>query len=366
MEKSTFTVGEPVFLYFEITNNGSKSINLRQADPYSFCSGYQIIVSHDPSLKSSCGSPGGIAGSCLSSDVALQPGKKRIERILLNFEHNISDPADYEVEAVRYPAYASADVDYFQAIKNTLEIRTKLNFRVEQSSESNPMAFQSWVSLLRSIDPQERREAARTLASVAPQSLEDTLLTFADNPEIREFAPLAFYRLKTPRSIAALAELLTKAKPGTFEHMKSADYLARIGDQQWFPLLRDVAQQNPGISSYVDDAAELGGDKMLPTLISLMNSPDKEFTRINAVTAMGSTGSRTAVPVLLEYLRSPDTNIGDRARYALRRLTHRASRDDQNESPQSEYFQWAQWWAREGATAPIYKSTECGDYTPLR
>ena len=129
MEKSTFTVGEPVFLYFEITNNGSKSINLHQADPYSFCSGYQIIVSHDPSLKSLCGSPGGIAGSCLSSDVALQPGKKRIERILLNFEHNISDPADYEVEAVRYPAYASADVDYFQAIKNTLEIRTKLSFR---------------------------------------------------------------------------------------------------------------------------------------------------------------------------------------------------------------------------------------------
>jgi hypothetical protein len=28
-------------------------------------------------------------------------GKKRIERILLNFEHNISAPADYEVEAVR-------------------------------------------------------------------------------------------------------------------------------------------------------------------------------------------------------------------------------------------------------------------------
>jgi HEAT repeat protein len=103
--------------------------------------------------------------------------------------------------------------------------------------------------------------------------LEDTLLTFADNPEIREFAPLAFYRLNTPRSIAALAELLTKAKPGTFEHMKSADYLAEIGDQQWFPLLRDVAQQNPGISSYVDDAAELGGDKMLPTLISSDEQP---------------------------------------------------------------------------------------------
>lgn len=364
MEKSTFAPGEPVFLYFEVTNDGPKSVNLLQADPYSFCSGYQVSVSSDPGLRSLCG-PGGIAGSCLSSNVALQPGKKRIERILLNFEHNISAPSDYEVDAVRHLDHVGTDVDYFKATKDTLEVRTKLNFRVDQNTESNPMAFQPWVNQLKSTDPEKRREAARTLASVAPPSLENTLLTFADNPEIRQFAPLAFYRLNTPRSMAAMADLLRKAEPGTFEHIKSADYLAESGDQQWFPLLREVAQKNANISSYVDDAAELGGDKMLPTLISLMNSPDKEFTRINAVTAVGSTGSRAAVPILLDLLRSPDTDIADRARYALGLLTHRAASDVQSGSPQSQYFQWAQWWAREGTAAPIYRRTECGDYSPL-
>jgi hypothetical protein len=47
--------------------------------------------------------------------LALQPGKKRIERILLNFEHNISAPTDYEVDAVRHLDHAGTDLDYFKA-----------------------------------------------------------------------------------------------------------------------------------------------------------------------------------------------------------------------------------------------------------
>ncbi len=364
MEKSTFAPGEPVFLYFEVTNDGSKSVNLQQADPYSFCSGYQISVSTDPGPKSSCG-PGGIAGSCLSSDVALQPGKKRIERILLNFEHNISAPADYEVEAVRYLAHAGTDVDYFKATKNTLEVRAKLNFLVDQNTESNPMAFQPWVNQLRSTDPEKRREAARTLASVAPPSLQDALLAFADNPEFRQFAPMAFYHLHTPRSMTALADLLKKTEVGSYEHIKSADYLAESGESQWFPLLEDVARKHAQISNYVDDAAELGGDRMLPTLIALTHSSDRELTRINAVTGMGYTGSRAAVPILIDLLRNPDTEIGDRARFGLHLLTHRTASGDLHDNPQSQYSTWSQWWARDGTTAPVYKATECGDFSPL-
>jgi len=365
VEKSAFARGEPVFLYFEVTNNGAKAENLHQADPYSFCSGYQVSVSSDPTPKSSC-APGGIAGSCLSSYVVLQPGKKHVERLLLNVEHEIDKAGEYSVDAVRTLSHANADLDYFKANKETLEVRATLYFRVEQNAPSDLNAFQSWVNQLRSTDPIKRREAARVLASVAPQSLEDTLLTFADNADIRPFAPLAFHRLNTVRSMGAMAELLRKAEPGTYEHMKSADYLAESGDRQWYPLLLEVAQKNARIASYVDDAAELGGDRMLPSLVALANSPDKEFTSINAVTAMGSTGSRTAVPILLDLLRSPDTEIADRARYALRVLTHRTASDDQNENPQSQYPKWSQWWAREGATARIYKTTECGDFILLR
>ena len=43
-----------------------------------------------------------------------------------------------------------------------------------------------------------------------PRFLEDTLLAFADSLELRRFAPLAFHRLNTPRSIAAMAHSLRK------------------------------------------------------------------------------------------------------------------------------------------------------------
>jgi hypothetical protein len=74
------------------------------------------------------------------------------------------------------------------------------------------------------------------------------------------------------------------------------------------------------------------------------------------------------VPVLLEFLESPDAAVANGARQCLRLLTHRTvsdPRDDQNESPHSQYAKWSQWWAIEGATARIYGATECGDFVPL-
>jgi len=144
--------------------------------------------------------------------------------------------------------------------------------------------------------------------------------------------------------------------------MKSADYLAETGDSEWFLLLRDVAQKHAQILNYLSDAAELGADQMLPTLKSLLDSPDREFTRLNAVTAMGYTGSRSAVPILLDLLKSSDTGIAERALYGLRLLTHRSVGDNEDESAQSRYRKWAQWWERDGASAPIYKAAECGNF----
>jgi hypothetical protein len=366
LEKSTFAPGEPIFLYFHVVNDGAHAESLHSADPYSFCSGYQISVSSDPGATSSC-APLGFGGSCLSSSAVLPPGKTRVERLLLNFDHKIDAPGPYSVEAERHLSHARASADYFSpdTPKDTLEVHTTLYFRVDPSATQDPKALQTFVDQLRSDDPNKRREAARTLASAAPQSLEDALLAFADNPEFRQFAPLAFHRLNTQRSMKALADLLKKTEVGSYEHIKSADYLAESGDPQWFPLLQDLAQKHAQISNYVDDAAELGGDRMLPTLIALTHSPDREFTRINAVTGMGYTGSRRAVSILIELLRNSDTDIGDRARFGLHLLTHRTAADDPYDNPQSQYSKWSQWWAREGTTAPTYKPTECGDFSPL-
>ncbi len=105
--------------------------------------------------------------------------------------------------------------------------------------------------------------------------------------------------------------------------MKAADFLAKSGDPKWFPQLLGVAEKNSKIGNYVYDAAESGGDQILPTLLSMLQSPDAEFTHPIAVSAFGYTGSRSAVPILLGLLRSSDTGDAQRALYGLRQLTHR-------------------------------------------
>jgi hypothetical protein len=167
LEKETFAVGEPVFLYFEMTNSGSETQNVHRADPYSFCSGFQIHVSTDTSPSSSCWPATG-RGSCASSAAPLGPGKSRTERILLNYAHKIDAPGYYEVEVESHLPYASADLTYYSAAKTSLEVRNHLYFRIDQNVSLDDITLEAWVELLQSPDPRTRREAARTLRNRNP------------------------------------------------------------------------------------------------------------------------------------------------------------------------------------------------------
>jgi hypothetical protein len=366
LEKTNFAPGEPVFLYSEIKNGGSEPLNIPQAHPYSFCSGYEIHLSSDEKTPSFCGMAGW-AGSCLSSDIELKPGQKRVDRILLNFEHKINAEGEYDIQAHRSLSYAQTGTDFYPPPKLKLEVFGQFHIRVDSSAELDPHLFDTLIAQLRGTDLNyEATEAARTLASLAPKSLEETLLGLAYDPHFKHFAPLAFHRLNTPRSMAALADLLSKSEIGSTEHLDSAKYLAESGDPQWFPLLLAVAQEKPTILNYVEDAAESDGAKMLPYLVAWMQSQDDQFTKPNAVSAMAFTGSREAVPVLIELLKSPDLSISQRARLGLRQLTHfNVGGEQWVDPPQSQYSRWLQWWATNGATAHVYKANECADVRPL-
>lgn len=365
LEKDTYAVGEPVFVYFETTNSGTQPQNVYRADPYSFCSGYSIHASSDLPKYSSC-EPMAIAGSCLSSDRSIEPGKKITERILLNYDHKIDSAGTYEIDVEKHLVFAPNDEDFFSASKTTVDVRTQLSFRVDDSVAWNGVEQQAWVEQLHSADSSTRQEAALTLASVAPKSLEPLLLSFAYNPDFRRWAPLAFHRLNTPESLAALAKMLKTTSPGTGEHVEAARYLAETGDPKWFPALLQVAQKDLKNGNYVYDAAEAGKEQMLPVLFPLLNDSDRENIRPIAVSALGYTASRAAIPMLLNLLRSDEPGTAQRALYGLRLLTHRdIGGDHWFDNPQSQYPAWLKWWNSEGASAHIYSATECGETTPL-
>jgi hypothetical protein len=330
-----------------------------QVDPYSSCGAYKIKFSTDPGEKSSCAGYG-FSGSCFFPDRLLAPGATYSERILLNFGHELKSPGEYEIEASR----SLRDSSSFAS--SILELNVHLRFHIEATGGPATAQLKAWLDQLRSKDPVQRREAARVLASLAPPSMEDVLLGFADDPELRSWAPLGLSRLNTVRSLEALAELVRTAAPGTAEHMQSAEFLARTGDSKWFPLLADVARRKAQISSHVAYAAQAGGEKALPLLLELLQSPDKNFTQLNATMALGDTGSRDAIPILLNLLKNPNPDISSRAVYGLRQLTHRTFGSATGDaSPQDQFPAWLQWWTREGSTARIYKSGECSDFVPL-
>ena len=368
LEKDTYAPGEPVFLMVEITNSGAKAENIHSADPYSFCSGYDVSISGEPDENpdSSCGSPI-FGGSCLSSSEPVPARKSITQRYLLNYEHDLRKPGVYQVHAIRSISHQVDDVPFFSAAKkHVLKIETDLHFSVDEHATADTARLASLVAQLKSRDEMVRIEAARALASVAPIELETTLIGFATDPTFKRFAPLALHNLNTPRSLSAMAELMTKSELGGYENMESARYLAETGDPQWFPLLRQLGLQRPEVSNYLTYAAESGGDDAVPLLLELLDSPDVEYIRLNAIAALGDTDSRAAVPVLLGLLRDATDGVSQRALGALQTLTHRRGSERYSEHPQSQYVEWSQWWSREGKVAPIFKAKDCGPLDPLR
>jgi hypothetical protein len=383
-EKNKFAVGEPVFLYFEVTNTGTEPQDINRANPYTPCAGYDIKLSTDPNPTSSCAilpRP----GSCASSSMPLERGAKHVERILLNYERKSIEPGDHEVEAVRRLEHVPRGVQLLPLLAPVFEVHDHVHFFVDPNTRFGSKELQVWVDQVRSeelqiradgglseelwdwvsqgrrTDLEEYGEAVRVLASLAPPSLEDTLIDFATSGKLWGDARLAMARLNTPRSRAVLADMLRTGRPGSPERYEAANFLASSGDPQWFPLLLADAQKQPGGNLY--PAAENGGDRAVPFLVDLIHS-DTEL-RLEAIGAMGHTGSRAAVPILLDLLRSADAKTAECAMYALQALTRRAFKGAVD-SPQSQYPIWQAWWSREGATARIYKPTDCSETVPLQ
>ena len=146
-----------------------------------------------------------IQGRLPAGSVLLGPGEAAVERYLLNSAFEIGTPGNYLVEA-----------EHREGTNPTvLPTRVELRFRVDGNAASLSRAeLQPWIDQLGSDDLQKRREAARVLASAASPAIEETLLGFAKNPEFQLYAPLALHRLNSPRSLQAMANLVS-SEPGT-------------------------------------------------------------------------------------------------------------------------------------------------------
>lgn len=161
-----------------------------------------------------------------------------------------------------------------------------------------------------------------------------------------------------------MAELLKSSPPGTVAVLDSAKFLSQTNDQKWYPLLLDQAVKAPYRVDLME-AANLGGEKILPILVELEKAKNPEFIHWQAIRAMGYTRSRAAIPILLDLLKNSDQIGKQEASGSLWALTHRtANSGGETEDLQIRYIRWSKWWAHEGATAPIYSVDNCHNINP--
>jgi hypothetical protein len=359
LEKHVFSPGEPVFLYFRVSNHSPFSItSFSNNNEQPMCSGVAIKASSDPSVPTASCSilPDSLCvmnGQRTDTLSASQP-QTGIIRFLLNYQHKIGQSGKYWIEA-----------DKSERVGDDLvSAHTKLSFRIDAEARRYPVEkLQIWINRLKAPDIDSRLEAARVLTSLAPPELENTLLQFAHDPEFARYAPLAFHRLHTQRSLIALANIVRNAPIGSTESLEAANYLAQDDGIYWFPVLQGPANE-PAHVGYLVYAAEAAGDNIIAELQSLVPGPDRH---LEAVEALGWTASRLAIPILLDQLERTDPLTSDRADESLRMLTHRIpAADSDNRDQHAHYLQWSKWWQSEGRSATIFKPHDCGIERPLQ
>ncbi len=373
LSKPTFSAGEPIFLIFVVKNAGNQPVTIRTAGSNSICGKYGIEV-EGAKKQELLDCYGGLGGSCASSGEVLLPGTSHTDRILVNSAYDLRQAGSYPLHVTHDLPYGPGNGDLTLLITggthDTFDAHLEVIIEPSQGGSLKP-EFQNYVQNLQSSDPRLRAEAAQVISELSPPFLEGTIVQMLDSSELQYFAVRGLRNLGTPTAHRALENFVRSSPPTEMSgaYQQSIRYLGEIGDSSDLPLLLEIADTNlPGSESQdvaLLSAGRVGGDDAVPLLTAKLKDQSLDV-RQSVVRALYSTGSRTAVPVLIELLRSPEERLSGTAEYGLQVLTHRRATDpDSQVQPAATYSIWARWWNTHGEGAPVFRYDQCGDLIPL-
>jgi HEAT repeat protein len=201
--------------------------------------------------------------------------------------------------------------------------------------------------------------------------MEQTIVQMLDSPNLKYFAVRGLRNLGTPTAHQALLSFVKNSPPTEVNgpYQDAIRYLGEIGDPNDLAVLLQVAHANPA-DSYsrelaMESAGKIGGDDAVPLLAAELKNASIEV-RQAAVRALYLTESRSAVPILIELLRSPEEQVSGTAEFGLEVLTHRSAKEPTSVSiPAVSYPTWSRWWNIHRNSATIFKYDQCGDILPL-
>jgi hypothetical protein len=361
-EKEDYQVGEPVFLLLDVVNAGLQSVRVSDGVCWTSVQ-LDLPGASAPWGVSLYGCAGtGTAGSCLSGARDLRPGEHLKRRFLVERASRIDSARIYSVHVEHTTnIYAPDGFAMLESRQTVTDVDVVVR---EGTRERLAEAYQPLVQQARSSDPAVRQLALAAITQNPPAFLESLLLELADDPRDAGAVIPGLARLGTRATKDKLAELAGPKNPESLTQ-PAIQALAELGDRAYCPVMLDFAERSPGYSRMIAlrGAGYLCGEKTIPLVVRLLNSPDQSL-RYELAYALGNTQARDAVPILIDFLPDKDENVRRAAADALTTLTHRSQEAGiaNVEAAAQARRAWMAWWSRYGRDSKIYGPEDCAKY----
>jgi hypothetical protein len=371
-EKHQYLVGEPIVVNLEVTNYSRKLAELPQGG-CPWMRQWSFEVDGAPPKKDdihfSC-EPQGFAGSCLVGAHEIQPGKKYLQRLLLDGPFSLKSPGIYHIRAKMEQAIKREGSNQLPT-NLSVESEFDLTLRVPREGELEA-AYRPFLNDLNGPDFEIRYFAATAIAQHPPMFVESALTKIVDNPgttiaNIVIASIVGLGRLATP---GARTKLIQMSSAGSEEFRQPAiAALGGIGNPADCEAMLDIASKNQLYTqgeAYIF-AARLCRERAVPVVTGLLANADNQLS-IYLATALGNTSARSAMAPLIDLLGHSDKFVRRAADESLATLTHRHSQYGVAtvESAEKSHLEWSNWFAANAETAILYDTSQCAEPKPLQ
>ncbi len=368
-EKETYLLGEPIFIVYQVKNEGGKPVPWGSGPFYGPCAGGFTFEVPGAVLRPEW-QPGcrGISGSCLGSIGQLGPGEESIQRFLLNERFEFKEPGEYDVEAV-----TAVSVQPNSNPPEEVEFRSSFRITlVKGDPRELEGAFQPYVRRLKEGYTLRAQEAAVAVTMLAPSFLQDLILHLArDSDEWKAGLAIdALLRLNTPEARESLTQL-AQQRGGDVNGIEQTtiEKLGETGDRAYLPALVSLARDSYRYNRYSAARAtgELGRVEAVPFLLSLLQDSDP-LVREGAVQGLAGTQSREAVPGVLSMFTDSDAEVRASAVNSFTSLTHAPGDFNSVDAAGAEQAKTraSLWWRLNGERSLIYGPQGCSETQPSR
>jgi HEAT repeats len=385
-EKASYLAGEPVFVLVDIKNVGDEPISyggggIRNPLTFVVANGK---LKPNPSLSACDGSVRGGAVGAIDHPPLLKPGTQTTRRYLLrgyrlmpgSYELRVSGHAD--VRWKHYPTLANGapapppkhqDGD---PVEGAIVDRTVPLVIAPSSQSELEAAYKPYTAVAMEVYSERGSQAAQAIFEMAPPFLEPDIVKIVryagSQYGIGGSAAAALAEINTPSSRRELIAWFDRSTD-LRTRREIVDAIAKSRQRDYLDFLTSLL---PGRSTEADDSirttaalgiGRIGGAAAVNALAQAPASSNR-LVNMMVIKGLGNTNDKSAVPVLIDRVTTPDGLVKNEVCTALAQLTHYQWCDSSGDDAAMQ-ARWRRWWAVNGATAKIYDNEDCQNLAGL-